>query len=357
MKLRKMDAMELGCLLLRSRIFDAAMGPLGYFGHGVVGVVIASALWVYGSIYNDRKAKQAGVAVLLSIAAAGLLAELLKLGLQMPRPKPRASYGFPSGHASTAFALTGSLGVAFPQWSPFLYLLAILTGISRLYFRAHSVSDVVGGAVVGTLIGIFMTRRFIGPLPSRPNSWSTYLGWSVTAMAGVTAMLFFLAFEKSIQTHRISPPDASQNLPGTVAVDFGTVEARSLLRYGWSEDERWTDGQQSVVWGEGPASELKVPFPSSRDYRMRLHLFPFAPRGPSCQRVEIRINGAFIARLHLEQGWHWYEFRALKTAVKAGNNDIQFYFDYAESPKSRGTSADARRLSVAFDTLKAVPED
>jgi hypothetical protein len=206
------------------------------------------------------------------------------------------------------------------------------------------------------LVGIPVTKKMLDLLPPRPKSFLTYLGWSATVMAGLTAMFFFLAFEKSIQTHRVSTSDASQNLPGTVAVDFGTVEARSLLRYGWSEDERWMDGKRSVLWAEGPASELKLSLPYSRDYRMRLHLFPFAPRGPSCQRVEIRINGAFTARLHLEQGWHWYELRVPQTVAKAGNNEIQFYFDYAESPKSRGINADERPLSVAFDALETIPE-
>ena len=88
---------------------------------------------------------------------------------------------------------------------------------------------------------------------------------------------------------------------------------------------------------------------------MRLRLFPFAPKGPSCQRVEVTVNSDFVARLHLERGWYTYEFGVRKTIIKRGNNYIEFFFDYPESPK-RGISTDERALTVAFDSLVAIPE-
>ncbi len=350
-----MDAIDLGCLALRSSASDVLMGPLGYFGHGIVGAAVSIALYLYGFIYDQRKMKRAGLAFLLSIVAAGILAQLLKLSLQMPRPKLRASYGFPSGHASAAFSMAAALGVIFPSLSPVFYLLATLAAISRLYFRAHFAWDVAGGALLGTAVGIAITKRLVHPWKARKIHWTTYAGWSFTLTVGFAALMFFLAVEKNIRSHEIANPDLSRMPSERVLVSFGTPEARSLLDYGWSVDEKWMEGKLPVVWAQGLASELHVFLPNSADYRFRLHLFPYSPKGLACQRVEIRVNDDSVARLLLEQGWHWYEFRVPKAAIKTGKNDIEFYFDYADSPKARGLSPDVRPLSVAFNSLEAVP--
>jgi len=351
------EVIGIGCLVVRSSLFESSMVLFGYLGHGFTGTMIGLVLIAYGYISDNRKMKRAGLAVLLSIAIAGLSVNILKVVLQMPRPIPTASYGFPSGHASTAFGIAAALGVAFPKLMPFFYLLAVLTGISRLYFRAHFVWDVIGGVLIGILLGTLITKRLINPLKTTNKNWVTTLGWSATAFATLTALVFFLSFESSIRVHRIAnshPPGASG---APISVDFGTPEARRLLGYGWSIDEKWIVGTLSVVWAEGSASALSVPFPASENYLMRLRLYPFAPIGPSCQRVEVTVNRVSIARLHLERGWHNYEIDVPKTAVRTGNNEIQFSFDYAQSPKSRGTSADERLLSVAFDLVEFIPEN
>jgi hypothetical protein len=79
---------------------------------------------------------------------------------------------------------------------------------------------------------------------------------------------------------------------------------------------------------------------------------PYAPKGTACQRIEVRVNNTMVAKLLLERGWHSYDFKAPKTATMARKYEMQFFYDYAESPKSRGRSADERLLSVAFDKLE-----
>jgi undecaprenyl-diphosphatase len=74
------------------------------------------------------------------------------LGLRYPRTS-----SFPSGHASAAAAAVWLLG-ARPRERVLLAPVAALVAVSRVYVRIHHASDVVGGAVVGTLYGLFAQR-------------------------------------------------------------------------------------------------------------------------------------------------------------------------------------------------------
>ena len=66
----------------------------------------AAALLGLGAMARRPRLRQVGLAALVAVAASGLLANLVKLLVELPRPNPEhESYGFPSGHTMTAFAL------------------------------------------------------------------------------------------------------------------------------------------------------------------------------------------------------------------------------------------------------------
>ena len=72
--------------------------------------------------------------------------------------KPTTS-SFPSGHAtSAAFAAMVLSGWDGPKVGMIWWKLAAIVGISRVYVRIHHGSDVVAGAVVGTLFGLIGRR-------------------------------------------------------------------------------------------------------------------------------------------------------------------------------------------------------
>lgn len=89
------------------------------------------------------------------------------------RPRPagsekelitQGSYSFPSGHALCIFLAAAVLG-AFYGWKYRVigYLLAFVVGLSRLYLGVHYPSDVLSGAVLGTLMGeilVFAAYRY-----------------------------------------------------------------------------------------------------------------------------------------------------------------------------------------------------
>ena len=64
---------------------------------------------------------------------------------------------FPSGHATTAFALAATIGFISERWFYPALLLASAIALSRLTLGVHYPSDVLGGAVVG-LVGAYAVR-------------------------------------------------------------------------------------------------------------------------------------------------------------------------------------------------------
>ena len=56
---------------------------------------------------------------------------------------------FPSGHATTAFALAMALSLLMPGWRRMLFGVAALVGLSRVAVGAHYPSDVLVGMCVG----------------------------------------------------------------------------------------------------------------------------------------------------------------------------------------------------------------
>lgn len=67
--------------------------------------------------------------------------------------------GFPSGHATTAFALAAVVGFISERWFYPALVLASAIALSRVTLGAHYPSDVLAGAVVGT-VGAYAVRHW-----------------------------------------------------------------------------------------------------------------------------------------------------------------------------------------------------
>jgi undecaprenyl-diphosphatase len=67
-------------------------------------------------------------------------------------------YGFVSSHAANTFAVAFFLKKLFAQkqFSIFIIFWAAIVSYSRIYLGVHFPLDVIGGAVLGTLIGIMV---------------------------------------------------------------------------------------------------------------------------------------------------------------------------------------------------------
>jgi membrane-associated phospholipid phosphatase len=81
-------------------------------------------------------------------------------------------HSFPSGHTAQAFSLALLFMYWFnkPSWSVGLFVLAALTGFSRMYLMQHFPEDVLVGSLIGTVVGLF-TYQFLNSvwLPTTSN--------------------------------------------------------------------------------------------------------------------------------------------------------------------------------------------
>jgi membrane-associated phospholipid phosphatase len=71
-----------------------------------------------------------------------------------------AYYSFPSGHATTAFALAMAVSAVWPQARVAMAIYALIIAVSRLVLLAHHPSDVVAGAMVGLVGTVFVRYWF-----------------------------------------------------------------------------------------------------------------------------------------------------------------------------------------------------
>jgi undecaprenyl-diphosphatase len=345
------DAMDLGCAVMRTPFFEQVMETMRYFGRAGIAILVVGSLLAHGYFYDNRRTRKAGIALIIALLASAAVTELVRYAVQLPRPKESMGYGFPSGHTSAAFSLAAVLGVTFPQIGSLFYLIAVLTGISRLYYRAHYVTDVLGGAFIGVLIGAPLAKALV-PYPLRGGrALFGSVGWTVVLIIGVAFGGFFYTVERNIAAQRLSEGSSSAGQSLLMTIDFGHPQARAALGTGWAGDELLENSKRTFVWATGSESEMALSLPVARDYLFRLNVFPYSPKGLTCQRIAVDVNGVPIAKLFLEKGWHWYGFEVPKPLVRTGVNKIKFSYDYAQRRVGPSRNTDSRLLSVAFDRL------
>ncbi len=103
--------------------------------------------------------------VLCALAPTNLVVEGLKRATERVRPDGRTdrkNASFPSSHAANAFGLACALTTFRPRWRLPCLALAALIAWSRVYLDRHYLSDIVVGAAIGAVFGIWAARWAAG---------------------------------------------------------------------------------------------------------------------------------------------------------------------------------------------------
>jgi len=136
--------------------------------------IVMSGIFTYGLIAKDSRCKSTALLALESFALASMITRIPKTIIGRERPDnwegngpytfngPFKGTSFPSGHTTASFAVASVLATQFrdSKWIPITaYTVAGFAGLSRIYDNKHWLSDVVGGAIIGTLVGNMVTQR------------------------------------------------------------------------------------------------------------------------------------------------------------------------------------------------------
>lgn len=169
---------------LAGGFFTPFMELISLLGKGGIFLVLLSLVLLF-----SKKTRRYGTAMAFGIAIGAILVNLfLKVAIARPRPYADTSsifyqlwlimgqhvesdMSFPSGHTNVAFAAMVPLFILGRKRVSWLALLfGFLMGLSRIYLVVHFPSDVVGGALTGTIAGMLGTLIAIN-LPKKWYRW------------------------------------------------------------------------------------------------------------------------------------------------------------------------------------------
>lgn len=134
---------------------------------GIVWILISIILLI------PKKTRRVGILSLLALVGSFIIDNIILKNL-VARTRPyevvqglklligkQNDFSFPSGHTGSSFASAVILYKELPKkYGIPLIGLATLIGFSRLYLGVHYPSDVLGGAIIGTLIAILVYKVY-----------------------------------------------------------------------------------------------------------------------------------------------------------------------------------------------------
>jgi undecaprenyl-diphosphatase len=149
-------------------ILDILAVALSRFGNSLL-LLALGLIWFLPATDAKREQRQRLVLITaIGAASALLINQILILIWNRPRPfavqaanlllRPSHDPSFPSDHATLAFAVAVGLFLVSKRVGVPALVLAALIGLARVYAGEHYVSDVVGGALIGTLATVAVAR-------------------------------------------------------------------------------------------------------------------------------------------------------------------------------------------------------
>jgi hypothetical protein len=287
---------------------------------------------------------------LVVVLAGSFFCELLKTGLERPRPSvlPSLNVGnsFPSGHVTTALLVAGALGFLLVRgsWARWvkasgvgvLGMVVGMTAWQRLYLGRHWLSDMIGSLLL-------VSAWLCWALP-RPQlltvSWRSLF---------VTTCFFIsyggLYFFPTLRL-MLSSPLSVVGEP-VFSVSFGESDDRKALRGGWGDEFQ----DPPSLWIYQEEASVEAPLPKPGAYLLKIAVRPLLQsKAFACFPLEISVNQQRVGALLLYRGWREYSFQIDPVWTRAGVNTITFQPGLT-FPENTGD-----RRTVAFRHLRVFRE-
>lgn len=162
------------------RLFEPLRGraPVDAAAKVITGLGDHGWLWTGIAVWRGRRSGPARRQAIRALGVAGVSSTLVNAGMKqlvdrdrpdrsdlrisnagVPVRAPKTS-SFPSGHTLAAFCSAAVLSrPGNRSGNALLYTAAGLIGVSRIHVGHHHASDVAGGIVIGTALGL-VVRRF-----------------------------------------------------------------------------------------------------------------------------------------------------------------------------------------------------
>jgi undecaprenyl-diphosphatase len=141
---------------MNNKFLDATAPVIQMMGDPHVYFATCALLCAFGNERMFETGKLSSAAFIES----GFIAYALKKIVGRPRPPNynlKETDSFPSGHVVLAFTIATVAGNQYPKLRAPLYIMAFGTAFSRVYLGRHYPSDVIAGAIIGTLVGVHAT--------------------------------------------------------------------------------------------------------------------------------------------------------------------------------------------------------
>ncbi len=154
-----------------------------------VGILLLVFLFANGE--RHRGWRRAAVAAVLSAGVALALAKVLSEIVDRSRPfvvDPNGVHlfsahatdpGFPSDHATGAFAVAMAIYLRNRVWGSVALVAAAVLSVGRVAIGVHFPSDVLAGAVLGCVVALLL---YLGPVRSRIDRLADLLGGWLEAL-------------------------------------------------------------------------------------------------------------------------------------------------------------------------------
>lgn len=151
------------------------------YGSSSFNLPVSLGLWGVGKATGRDGLERVGSGLLRTLAFTQLVVAPIKFTVRRERPDGSNRLSFPSGHTANSFAVARFLHRSYgPRVGIPLYAVGFFVAAGRIEDDLHFLSDVVMGAVLGTIVGNSMTLERdsgIGAAPRITNEGVLLTAW------------------------------------------------------------------------------------------------------------------------------------------------------------------------------------